>query len=101
MEIEKYYDYYWSNFKGIAFKSSSEQGFYHRLPQAVQDKLYKDYLFTDFLELFEKKYFKIPKVVTSSFLKEKHFYNWDDQMFREFMHEVLFMLEPRHEHKFT
>lgn len=59
-QIEQYFDYYWSNFKGAAFQSDHEKRIMGLLPHAVQDKLYKDFLFTDFFENFETNYFRIP-----------------------------------------
>lgn len=55
--------------------------------------LYKDYLFKDFLYNF-RYIFNIPKY-------DNILYNWEDQIYRDFMIELLQQLEPRFEDKGT
>ena len=65
VKIEAHFDYYWSNDRNQAFQTENDAHFMYLLPHYVQDKLYKEFLFTDFFELFEKKYFLIPRRHTS------------------------------------
>lgn len=65
--------------------------FLDQLPQFVQNKLYKEYLYNDFLLCFRHN-FKIPK-------ENQVFYNWNDPIYRDFMIELLQHLEPHFEHK--
>ena len=65
------------------------------LPIAVKNLLYKDYLFTEFLDLFQTTYFKFPRVTTAKLYFEEIFYTWEDTVYREMMIEILTKLEPR------
>ena len=60
-KIEAHFDYFWSNFRNKPFQDEDDAHFRDLLPRYVQDKLYKEFLFTDFFDNFEKKYFLIPK----------------------------------------
>ena len=63
--------------------------------------LYKDYLFKDFLHNF-RYVFRIPKSYVFRIpMSEQDFFSWDDQVYRDFMIEVLQNLEPRVEEKGT
>ena len=55
--------------------------------------LYKEYLYKDFLHNF-RILFQIPK-------SDNEFFTWEDQVYRDFMIELLQNLEPRHEEKGT
>lgn len=55
--------------------------------------LYRDYLFKDFLHSF-RYVFRISKTPTDV-------YDWDDQVYRDFMIALLQNLEPRVEEKGT
>ena len=57
--------------------------------------IYKDFLFTDFLETF-KKTFDFPKLDNPNL---NAFYSWQDFEYKEFMIDILQSLEPRCEEK--
>ena len=61
-------------------------------PSEVQDKLYYEFLFTEFM----KDYWKNFRFEKSSKLRYC-FYSWDDQYYRDFMVTLLRNLEPRRE----
>lgn len=64
----------------------------------MQDDLVKDFIFTDFLDLFGSSYFGIP--YTKSPDSEQLgvvFYTWDNQIYRDMMMDILYKLEPRME----
>ena len=76
-----------------------------QLPDFVQDKIYSEFLFKSFLVTFRDT-FTIPKDKTETYTDHhgnvrilKKNYNWTDQLYRNFMMEVLTNLEPRHELK--
>ena len=51
-DIESYFDYKCNNDKNIAFQTDSEKKLMQKLPKIVQDRLYKEFLFTDFVYTF-------------------------------------------------
>ena len=51
-DIESYFDYKWNNDRNIAFQTDSEKKLMQKLPKIVQDRLYKEFLFTDFVYTF-------------------------------------------------
>jgi hypothetical protein len=61
----------------------------------VQDALYRDFLFPEFLVKFSST-FSFPNF-DSKF--KNSFYNWNDFAYRKFMIEILSVLEPRKEEK--
>jgi len=61
----------------------------------VQNKIYCEFLFKDFLSIFRDT-FRIPKPDALCASKQ---YKWDDQNYRDFMIMVLEHLEPRFESK--
>jgi len=64
-----------------------------QLPVDIQDDIYYKYLYQKFIDQYER-YFTFEK----KFTKIKcNFYSWGDQVYREFMIEVLQKLEPRRE----
>ena len=66
-----------------------------QLPSNVQDKIYAGFLFTSFLNNF-RQFFLICK--DSQFAKvSRNFFTWKDQIFREYMMNILTNLEPRYE----
>ena len=88
-KIEVHFDYRWDNDLNQAFLKDD---FMPILPHLVQDKVYKDFLFTDFFFYFERKYFLIPKPMNT-----KSLFTWEDQNYRDFMVGLLRSLEPRFE----
>ena len=72
---------------------------FNKLPISVQDDLLKDFIFTEFLDLFSKNYFRIPwpKSSDDSQFLGTMFYNWDNQIYRAMMIDILNKLEPRTE----
>jgi hypothetical protein len=65
VKIESHFDFYWSHDRNQAFQTEGDAHLRNLLPHYVQDRLYKEFLYTDFFENFEKKYFLIPKKHTS------------------------------------
>ena len=73
---------------------------FDQLPVQVQNSLLKDYLFVNFVQIFQKSYFRIPKTthdfrIFSIVKYTKLLYNWEDQIFRDVLIQVIRVLEPR------
>ena len=49
-KIEKYFCYYWKNDKNFAMITDEDVAIMDELPDALQIRVYKDFLFEDFLE---------------------------------------------------
>lgn len=69
-----------------------------QLPEDVQNKLYSEFLYHDFLQKFRDT-FRIPKTSNQLFGSNSVYYTWEDQNYREFMIDLLSNLEPRREKK--
>ena len=74
-----------------------------QLPDEVQDKIFCEFLFSEFQKLF-MRFFRIPK----SYEEAKqlgpqyhNYYSMEDQEYRTFMTQLLKSLEPRQEDAFT
>lgn len=67
----------------------------------MENKIYTEFLFTDFLYVFSKSYFRVPKNQSkqkmSKMLRGARavYYTWEDQNFRELMIKIVRVLEPR------
>ena len=57
--IETHFDYYWNNNLNAAIDDPDEKYYLDQLDSNTVNKLYRDYLFTDFLTTF-KDYFLVP-----------------------------------------
>lgn len=66
-----------------------------QLPKFVKIRILKDYLFPDFLDKYSWV-FRIPK---ESHNLKHCFFNWEDEIFQNFMAHILMFLEPRYEQK--
>ena len=56
--IENFFDYYWQNNRLAAISSEKDKRFMSELPYEVKGQIFLNYLFTDFLKIYEN-YFKI------------------------------------------
>lgn len=100
-EIEQHFDYRWKNDRNQAIDDQSEKDLLDQLPDHVQNKLYQSFLFRKFLSVFRDT-FKIPKENENSDAgllvtrggTTPH-YTWQDQIYRDFMMQILQKLEPR------
>ena len=95
-EIETHFDYRWKNDRNQAIDDDSEKALLEQLPDHVQNKLYQSFLFRKFLSVFRDT-FKIPKENEGeiSLSGATPYYNWSDQIYRDFMMQILQKLEPR------
>ena len=59
-KIEDHFDYMWKNDRNQAMKTEEDLSQYEQLPEHVQNKLYTNFLFSDFCTLFTRSYFCIP-----------------------------------------
>jgi hypothetical protein len=79
-KIEAHFDFIWNNDKNQAMISENDVDNFDQLPQHVQNKLYRDFLFCDFCKLFMVSYFNIPNL--KSPLNRSGgitiLYSWDD-----------------------
>lgn len=96
-KIESHFDYKWQNDKNQAFYETQDLSIFNQLPSDVQITLYKDFLFSDFLESF-KNTFCFPKHENPN---DCAFYTWFDFDYRCFMIDILQSLEPRCENRET
>ena len=89
--IEAHFDNKWQSDKNQAFYEEHDLSIFNQLPGDVQILLYKDFLFSDFLDQF-KNSFCFPK---NDSCNQYAFYTWNDFAFRNFMIDILQALEPR------
>ena len=69
----------------------------NQLPVETQNMLYRDFLYREFLQEFSIVFrFPKPNKIGQVF---KQFYNWEDQIYRDFMISMFMKLEPRFEIK--
>lgn len=59
-KIEDHFDFMWNNDKNQAMKTEDDIKNYEQLPEHVQNRLYTNFLFHDFCQLFTQSYFNIP-----------------------------------------
>ena len=87
-------DFKWNNDRLLAIDDADEIDKLTQLPESVQDKLLTNYLFAEFLNTFTD-FFKISKGKTmlgASMIRS--FYTWTDEIYRDFMINLLLKLEP-------
>lgn len=58
-QIEKHFDYKWINDKNQAIDDQAEKDMLDQLPVEVINKIYGNFLFTDFVQSFQR-FFRIP-----------------------------------------
>lgn len=97
IKIEAYFDYKWSYDRNQAIDEPEELSLMEQLPDETVNKLYRDFLYVEFVGTFRDT-FSIPKEVSG---KNKIYFGWEDQAYREFMIALLRNLEPRFEPKWT
>lgn len=97
-QIERHFDYKWINDKNQAIDDESEREMLEQLPVEVINKIYGDFLFSDFCKIFQR-FFRIPKDYDVAFKNPGYhdYYDWSDQEYRFFMLQLLQYLEPRQE----
>ena len=106
--IRDHFDYRWK--KDLNQFVELDEGLSHllQLPIDIQNDIYCKFLYHSFISDFSLAggYFKFPKFVKNAqgileVRKTQPYYDWDDQIYREFMMGVLRLLEPRQEEKET
>ena len=58
--MEEFFSYSWSQDRNIAFKSEKDLEIFDQLPESTKTAIYKEFLFTDFLQAFGR-FFSIEK----------------------------------------
>ena len=54
--IEDFFHFKWNNDKNQALKTSEDLAIFYQIPEWLQDNIYKQFLYKDFMQIF-KKYF--------------------------------------------
>ena len=94
-KFEAFFDYRWKNDKNYAFNGEEAEALLSQLPVEQREKIYKDYMFSDFLKKFNRT-FEFPNYDS----RNKHaYYTWYNEPYANFMFDVLSFLEPRKEEK--
>ena len=96
-QIEQHMKYKWGNDRNQALQEEEDVTILEQIPEEVQDEIYYKFLHQKFLRDFEK-YFTFEKTFTGLRL---NFFSWKDQMYRDFMTDILTSLEPRREENGT
>ena len=93
LKLEAHFDYRWRKNKNSAFTNDDDLAIMDQLPEFVKERIYKDYMYIDFLKKFRKTFY-FPNFDSP----HKHaMYNWQDEPYKYFMFDVLNYLEPRKE----
>ena len=61
LRMESHFDHIWNNDKNLALISPEDEALLNQLPVEIQNRLYTDFLFVDFLNVFTRSYFLVPK----------------------------------------
>lgn len=85
--FEDYFEYYWAKDKNHAFCSEADKRFLKELPKGIRCKIYKEFLFKDFLYLF-KKHFTFVRQDTLTKI-ETTYWSWNDSNYLNFMIKLL------------
>jgi hypothetical protein len=95
-KIEDYFNYYWSNNRLRVINSESGQRFMSELPFTVQEKIFIEYMFRDFLDNY-KTYLRPPPITdrTRAQLLFQRLTASIDTKHREFLVKFVSDLEPR------
>jgi len=92
-------EFKWNNDRLLAIDDDDEKDKLTQLPVHVQDKLMTNYLFAEFLNIFTD-FFKVSKgKAMLGANKIRSFYTWNDEIYRDFMINLLLNLEPYMENK--
>ena len=101
-EIQSFIEMKEEHDKTLALKKESDLHIFNQLPGFIQNRIYKEFLFEDFLLMF-KRVFKLVKpkllLLTPKPKKpgnHKQALTWDSQVYGEFMIGLLDCLEPRY-----
>ena len=94
-KIEDHFDYKWNQDKNQAITTQQDRDMYEQIPEVTQDQLLHQFLFHNF-KVEYRKYFTFEKISQNPKIRF-NFYNWKDQIYRNFMTEILMSLEPRRE----
>lgn len=94
--FEEYFEYYWAHDKNYAIQSEEDMRFMKELPKHIRRDIYKDFLFKDFLYIF-KRHFRLVREDRLTKL-ETSYWNWEDNVYQQFMTTLLMKLEPRFYH---
>ena len=81
-DIERHMEYYWNNDRNYALIDKVDQDMMEQLPDEVQNRIYKNFLYVEFLSKFNRMFtiFKSQyKNSTYQKLKIKSLYTWDDE----------------------
>jgi hypothetical protein len=92
-QIEAHFDYRFQHDKLIAFRNVDDLSIFDQLPEEVQQTMYVEFLFKDFLEEF-KRLFTFNNVDCPN---QPAFFSYVDHHYRGFMLNLLSCLEPREE----
>lgn len=55
-EIQSFFEFRWEKDKTQALRTKADQDIFDQMPYAVQNKIYTDFLFGDFLKIFKKTF---------------------------------------------
>lgn len=91
--IEAHFDFRFQNDKLIAFRDDQDISMFDQLPEEVQETMYVDFLFKDFLYEF-KRLFTFNNINCPH---QPAFFSYSDYHYRGFMLNLLSCLEPRQE----
>lgn len=95
--MQQYFEVRWQNDKNQALRGDENQKIYMQIPENVQNKLFNNFLFHDFLQ----KFCHFFKMSNSSQSLSGNKFTWQNQVYRNFMMDLLHFLEPRQEPKNT
>lgn len=76
-QIEEYQRYKWENDKNQAFSQDQDLAIYSELPEEIQFRLHREFLFQNFVKT-HKAYFCFEKKFSHV---KYNFYNWNDQIY--------------------
>ena len=100
--VRDHFEYRWRKDLNQFVEDDRGKSHLAQLPVDTQNDIYCKFLYHNFISDFSLAggYFKFPKYVKSPtgliyVKKSQPYYDWDDQVYREFMMGVLRLLEPR------
>ena len=89
-EIEEYFAYYWSRNRLASLATEKDMRFFVELPEQIKTKVFKDFLFSEFIYKFNKLFeIRMNKNLQHSYFK------WSHTPYQNFMIAILKKLEPR------
>ena len=96
--IEEHFIFKWNNDQTQAITTEADKLLLEQLPIEVQNKLFCNFLFHEFLINFTQSYFKIPLSALSGSTdprNERRLMTFDDALYQQYMTQILVSLEPR------